>query len=434
MPDEEKHCYLSALAPELFDNILSHLDSVRTLGNLITTSRFVYRHFEGREGPIILRVLQNELGPVLTDAKFLCLFPYTNPPGDWIMYWDKLHTMAAMYRDMLGCSGCSGGGGDVTDLSFAELTQLCRTLHKMNFLASTYVAAQLRLFGEGLAAAPPSRTEWLRVLRAFYRRQIVCNAWAPTRREPQWMDQDTAAIGNTSHDHQGERPGLFAAFEPWELQQVDHADRFVTRLCTALCLAREEAAAAQPIGKAEFGDVFSHVDRLVQHVRENPGIADAALRTPPSRRRLSSSREFPDLAAAEHRQFVERYALPCLQFAWQSHRLERFPDPARDQRRQQQEDGGGATVDFVGDAVDLPPFGWVDALDGYYVNWFGDALVDVIPWTPVPDEDEEETYFARDFSLQLWRDAGFTLWDQRRVESIKELDWLRTLRTGWLMY
>ncbi|KAK1768008.1 hypothetical protein QBC33DRAFT_41386 [Phialemonium atrogriseum] len=71
MPDEEKPCYLSALAPELFENILSHLDSVRTLSNLITTSRFVFRHFVGREGPIILRILQNELGPVLTDAKFL---------------------------------------------------------------------------------------------------------------------------------------------------------------------------------------------------------------------------------------------------------------------------------------------------------------------------------------------------------------------------
>jgi hypothetical protein len=122
-----------------------------------------------------------------------------------------------MYRDML--AGGRGGGADAV-LSFAELTELCRTLHQINFLASTYVAAQQRSFGsKGPATAPPSRAERLRVLRAFYRRQIVCNAWAPTRREPRWMDQDAAAISNTS-DHQGVRLGLFAASEPWELQQV----------------------------------------------------------------------------------------------------------------------------------------------------------------------------------------------------------------------
>lgn len=239
---------------------------MRALCNLIITSRFVYRRFEGQKRPIILRVLENELGPVLTDAKFLRLFPYADPggsPENWIMYWDGIHAMAAAYRDMLGSGGCGGGGGDMPVPSFAELTQLCHTLHKMNFLASTYVAAQLRSFGgEGPATAPLSCTERLRVLQAFYRRQIVCNAWAPTRREPRWTDRDTAAIGNTS-DHQGVRLGLFAAFEPWELQQVDHANYFITRLCAALCLAGEEVA--QPIGEAEFGDIFSHIDCLVQY-------------------------------------------------------------------------------------------------------------------------------------------------------------------------
>lgn len=159
---------------------------------------------------------------------------------------------------------------------------------------------------------------------------------------------------------------------------------------------------------------------------------DGALRILLSLPRLSS-RETLDAAPAYCR-YTERYPIICLQFAWQSQRLGSFPDPARDQReqqQQQQEDGGGATVDFVGDAVGLPPFGWVDALDGRYVNWFGHGLVAGISGTPAPGE--EETYLARYFSLELWRDAGFTLWDCRRIKAIKELDRLRTLRTGWVM-
>jgi hypothetical protein len=150
---------------------------------------------------------------------------------------------------------------------------------------------------------------------------------------------------------------------------------------------------AQPIGEAEFGYLFSHVDCLVRYMREHLSLTDAALRALPSLPRLSS-REDPDAAPA-HSQFVQRYSLLCLRFGWQAHRSDSFPDPARDQRELLlQEDGG---IDFVRDALDLPPFGWVDALDGRYVNWFGEALGS-IPRTPVPDE---ETCAARYISLEL---------------------------------
>ena len=170
----------------------------------------------------------------------------------------------------------------------------------MNFLASTYITAQMRSFGgEGPATALPSRSERLRALRAFCRRQIVCNAWAPTRRKPSWLDRDTAAISNTS-DHQNVRLGLFAALGPWELQQVDCADYFITQLCIALCLTGEEVA--QPIDEAEFGDIFSHADCLVQYMREHPSVADAPVRSLPSPQR-PSSRQFRDTAV--YYQFVK---------------------------------------------------------------------------------------------------------------------------------
>ena len=51
---------------------------------------------------------------------------------------------------------------------------------------------------------------------------------------------------------------------------LDHVELFVLQLCAALCLAGE--GVGQSIGEAEFGDIFSHVDRLVQYMREHPSI------------------------------------------------------------------------------------------------------------------------------------------------------------------
>ena len=167
--------------------------------------------------------------------------------------------MAAVYKDMLGGDSGMGGGseGGTAAPNLLGLTTLRRTLHQINFVAETYVAAQLRSFGgEGprirtvrgsATCAPLSRTERLRVLRAFNRRQIVSNAYAPTKRYRRpymflhWFDEDTAAITNTGtlSDQHTWRPGLFDAFGPWEVQQIDHANHFITRLCVALRLARQ---------------------------------------------------------------------------------------------------------------------------------------------------------------------------------------------------
>ncbi|KID87720.1 hypothetical protein MGU_05369 [Metarhizium guizhouense ARSEF 977] len=389
------------------------MDSVRALGNLTLASRYVHQCFKGRKHDIIWRVLQNELGPVLADARFLRLFPYMDrgdSPEKRMAYWDGIHNMAAVYRAMLGSD-------DETAPSVTELTQLFGSLHKMNFLTSTSPLA--RGAASGVAGILPDR------------RQIVCNAWAPTSREAyvHWMNQDTAAIGNTS-EQGGERLGLFAAFQPWELQQVDHADWFVTRLCAALALAGEEAG--RPMGEAEFGNISSHADHLVQQMREHPSITDTVLQTllSPSQRRGKMCE-----AMLPYSRYIKRYSLLCLQVCWQSHRLASFPDPARDHRggqQHQEEEKAPVSVNFMGDAVDLAAFGWVDALDGRHVNWFGDALVECVSPRPVPEE--KVAHLARYLSLERWRGAGFAMWDRRRVEAIRGLCRFRTLQTGWLVY
>ena len=48
--------------------------------------------------------------------------------------------------------------------------------------------------------------------------------------------------------------------------------------------------------------------------------------------------------------------------------------------------------------------------------------------------DEEETYWAHYPSLELWRTAGFVLWDWKQIEDIKPLDRMRAFYAGWLVY
>ena len=255
------------LSPEVIDNIFSHVDSVRSLGNFITTCRFIHRCFEGREATILLRILQNGLGPVLADAMFLRIMPSQDPNEYQTSRLARIQGMAPVYMKMLGDGGPSRGrGGDVPVPSFAELANLCPTLRSVNFLADTYFTAQLRSFGdsaaEGPATAALSFVERLRVLRALYRRQIVCNAWPPwsygkTGHKCRWTVWDVVAISNPS-DHRGLPLDLFGTFEPWELQQIDHVDYFIGQLCAALCLASRNGA--QPISEAELGDIFSNAN------------------------------------------------------------------------------------------------------------------------------------------------------------------------------
>ena len=441
--ENETPCHLGALAPELLDSIFWEIDSVCALGNFVTTARFVNLRFELQKRTIIFRVLQNELGPVLTDARFLFLFPYTDPADQG--YYDWIHIMAEVYRDMLGINRKEEPGGRVrADAvpSLGELTKLCHTLHEINFLANTYIAAQLHSFGgEGVTypmiptTAPPSCVERLRVLRAFYRRQIVSNAYAPTSRPTQtWVDDDSVAISNTS-DHRGLRLGLFAAFEPWELQQIDHVNHFLTRLCSALRIAGEEALAksspewlegeTRPINSSGFGVIFSYATELVWYMRKHPDLVDAALRGLLPLPVPGGSDNPPCIPRNIIVDFVQPYSLLCLTYAWQQDRFQNLPDPVRDKLEEE-----GAAIEFVADAVDLAPFGWVDALDGRYVNWFGEGLDSVPSLRP----GNEDMFRQRFINGELWRGAGFSLWDKSRVEAIKRLDWLKSVRTGWIMH
>src|SRR5689334_13570332 len=91
--------HLGDLPPELFDKIFLELSTVRDLGNFIRTAHFVYHRFRAQRRTILFRVFQNELGPAFHDARFLFVFPYSDP-ADKAHYYDWIYLMAGVYRDI----------------------------------------------------------------------------------------------------------------------------------------------------------------------------------------------------------------------------------------------------------------------------------------------------------------------------------------------
>jgi hypothetical protein len=481
-PENSSPCHLGALPRELLDCVLFEFETVADLARFIRTARFVYRR--ARRPAVLWRVLQNELGPVLADAKFLNMFPYADPT-DRENYYDYMNSMAVVYRDMLnqpldaggasggggGASGVPGGEADALPPSLGELTMMCRTLRQVNFLADMYARAQLRSFqpgGEGVSLSNPSPTtttrpssslgattaplspiERQRVLRAFYRRQIVSNAWAPTRRQtvsndwgparrwPHWGPEDIAAMSSTG-EHPGTPLGLMSVFESWENQQVDHANLFVTRLCLCLVRCSRASLSASPLKDAEFREICSHQDSLVDYLRASPKLVEEALgkMAALAARAAGSEADFymdnMDMDRGEDEDSIpslfDELVSPCcllpLVYEWQLDRWRTFPEPLV--YRWERE---GKEVKYAGDAVGLPPFAWIDGLEGNFVNWYGEGLANI----PRFALRSLEKCRVRHRTCILWRCAGFALWDRPRVEALKQVQWLENSRTGWVL-
>ncbi|KAH6843292.1 hypothetical protein B0I37DRAFT_384133 [Chaetomium sp. MPI-CAGE-AT-0009] len=404
---------LGTLAPELFDKIFFELGTIRDLASFVFTARFVYHRFELQRRTILFRVLQNELGLALPDARFLFIFPYSDPT-DEVRYYDWIDIMTGVYREMLR------GEGDPGPPHLKELTELCRTLRSINFITDIYATALLGWFdfcggGGTLATTPLSYQERRRIKRAFYLRQIVSNAWASTRRLARWTDRDSNAFGSAGRE-QDESLGLFSAFKPWDLQYVDHANSFIKRLCCALvCRAPEVAGeGAREISSRQFGDLYAQQDHLVRYLQIYPGVAKAAVGD------IQSGTVHPRDESL-YKEFVYRYQLLPLTYAWQNQRAKLFPEPILNKQEQH-------TLDM--DDPGQVPFGWLDALRGRYTCCYGQGL-SAIPW--LPPWESSEKHWVHNCLLDLWRHCGFTLWDRERVEALRGLKRFEALQTGFLL-
>lgn len=257
-----------------------------------------------------------------------------------------------------------------------------------------------------------------RLVRAFYRRQILSNAWAATRRRRFRTHEETAAISNSS-TYRGDRLGLFATLRPFELQQIDHVDVFITRLCLALlCCSPHMASGSLEIPHRKFDDVFAHLNSMVRFLQTHRGDAELAARD------LAKGIE-PGHYVHLRDDYVNPHEMLPLRLEWQDDRKVSFPDPVTDKWEQE-----GLVVPYAGDRLDVAPYGWFDALRGRYVNWFGEGL-QANPW--LPNGQSTRRALNHGNTVTLWRDAGFALWDRERVEALKGLAVFGKLKTGWVI-
>ncbi|KAK4143978.1 uncharacterized protein C8A04DRAFT_11865 [Dichotomopilus funicola] len=450
---DEKVTGLASLPLELFDKILSMLDSVYTLGQFVRTSRFIYGRFNAEKAVLIWRALQRELGPGVIDAKILYTFEYAEPnPDNLYHYHGQVRNIARIYISMV--RGLGVWSRPVVHIPTPyQLTEFAHALYKMNKIADLYIATQLQTFRRYVekhvssnesvlaAAAPLTPTERHRVLRALYRRQIVSNAWAPTRRHERyesWEEEDIISMGNINidgreHDTREVSLGILAAFEPWGTQQVDHINLFLGRLCIALDrLTYDPPPPFYPIlpqysvsanREVKFGNMYARSSSyLVQYIKAHPDLVEEAVRI------LSSQAELPPDHESLQNPYLDRYGLFPLTYRFQRRRYDLIPHP---ETKGWEEDL--KSIDFAGDEdpdadAGGTPWAWPDALNGHYVNWYGEAL----HMLPSLAGEDEETKLERRERAYRWRWAGFCFWDRERVEALKKLDEFKEFKRGWV--
>lgn len=424
---------ISNMPAELIYMLLENIDSVAALSNLIFSCRFAKECFISRKEEILWRALRVELGPLMADAEFLIHFLIPEPgrgvsertatfepdPAKWVP--DPENPEKKMKPPMLDVYYSGRWWDDMLALPIPDLrymTQLCQTLHDMNYLANTYTEAQLASFrnsgGSGPAIAPPSDTERQRVLGAFYRRQIMCHLMkrplAPLADPPYTLPEYPAADGIEFWDE---------VFTPWELQQTCQADWFITNLCSRLRVVMDGTPA--PIDDAAYHDITSHAKYLVRYMKRNPDTTAAVVRdlfaeapqpTQPGcsffKEELGRCLDSQSLAFIYRIQSEMPLLLPPRELAPDAEDLAII---------------GRLSQWWLGDAVKLPPFGWIDALDP---DSFGSIPVQrpLVAEPPVPVDEHP--------LLELFRSTGMAFWDLPRGEEIKRLPRLRALRTGWL--
>ena len=418
-------CYLGALAPELLDLILLHVDSVKSLGNFMRVSRFIHHRFMASREQLIYSMLQKELGPVLVDAEFLLQIPWPGPQ-EWQEEMVELHDQAEKLTLIMNKTK-EGQHTSSTVPALEQLNQLCSTYRNMSTLFHVYFRSYLHTFGgrndrtpDPMVTAPISSVERLRILRSLYRRQILCNAVAPGescgpfQHEPEHI----AALCNT-YPQDNIRIGFFAAFEPWELQQVDHMNYFLVRFSYELSWQAD--LNNKPLSVDDHTAMLTREGPFSQYIEANPKLVDSALTQPLLLPKVRSP--FGDWCTDQVlRGGLLKSDLVCLGHNWQTERFSRWPDPLRDETDHYNAEGDWISIrdiKFSGDDVDQIPFGWVYALNGEYTHWFGFALLIRHQWMGVPRLGK---YIQTILSLSLWRCAGFTFWDRPRVEALKELE------------
>ncbi|AEO67093.1 d3cc7e56-6fcf-4225-8a6f-3f8da8d24c65 [Thermothielavioides terrestris] len=234
---------LEDLPTELIVRVLSSASSLADLKALAGASRRLYAVFQREKAALIYQALAAELGPVLADALGLGPILAFDASSD-AANLAPLREAVARYGEYLE------GTSHTPPPRRASLDDVLGLVCWYRFvadMADTYVAYTLRIAERAvrlvaapepsravqLAAAPPSRAERLRALRAFYRRLMLEHVWHVRNN---WVRRPLLAPRIVKLDQIIRR--LITLWAPWELQQV---------VCAYLYTGGQRSAVLHPL-------------------------------------------------------------------------------------------------------------------------------------------------------------------------------------------
>jgi hypothetical protein len=408
---------LQILPPEILLHILSSTTSLSDLHALARTSPRLYAVYRREQAALMYQALAADLGPVMADALGLARVQVVELSSqrqarEYISRLeDSLSAYAAYLAEGNGDQGRAGPSPRRLELDY--VLRLARWYRAVEHVAGVYMTCALRLFerevrpsccpdprgsigslptGLDALVAPPSRSERLRVLRAFYRLQILHHIWG------------SRAHCMTTYNPVFDRINLFlfGLWEVWETQQVFCAGTFYQRFRGQLADMYFGETSRDPLREVLESNTrftFDEFRDFVGHVR----AADEAAWQKTLDQASSLASGARDAGETEERAlaFFRGRLYEC-------YVRENHPPPRH---------GFPVSFQFDRDCVGAVPFGWVDAFDGHYEYDLWERLGG-IRRQGKPTQG-------------LWSRLGFVMWDAPRVMALKTSSFLSHCKTGW---
>jgi hypothetical protein len=397
---------LQDLSTELLVFILASTSSLTDLGALASTSRRIYAVFQAQKAVLIYHALAAELGPVLCDALG---FSHAEPLDTSLpSYHQQVREFLSVYEGCL--SGQDRPPPRQPEFSLDYVLGLVNSYRLMSYLASVYTTSHLQAFQDRLnpfpshplCFSPPSRTEHLRILRAFYRVQLINNLWGHCASKRRSRSLEYSELETECFNYR-----LFGLWETWELQQVACVVSFLRQLRSRLAWLEDDDLSKEVVSERVFYRLGALRD-LIEKLRAADGDAWAGTLKWCLAMVVPEKVPRPFALCDVHWLHPGAHSLRMRLFP---HGKYSFPVDMR----------------FDGDHATAVPFAWVDAFNGRYAHdYFGFVAL------PSPAIETQYPNCTHHPLGALWSRLGFVMWDAPRVMALKLAPgYLTNFGTGW---
>ena len=407
---------LQDLPPELLLQILSSASTLPSLLSLALASRRIHSLFLSSQATLIYSVLATELGPdVLSDALILAdirALDHASPA-----FLDTVEATLSTYDGYLARGPASRRHPAAHQFSLEQVLRLVRDYRAVGYVAGLYATCTLGMIRNEIVpslsaqggrkevdvaaaaaamTAPLSHMEWLRILRVFYRLQMLLCLWGGTwKRKGNWRGYSLPRDGPEA-DRVNFR--LFGLWDVWDVEAVFSAGTFYEEF-------RERLAKGWVGDYSKHPTASSMTRRLTCWVEDFRGIVGRIRADDEGvwQRVVEESSRFSsgiEAAGDEQRSGCAWYRDSVGSYSRTKGLPERHWYPT--------------SLRLGGGSVGTVPYGWVDAFDGLYAaNFF------------------ERVFSGLGAMYGPWSLFGFLVWDAGRIEALKTSALLSRYTTGW---